>query len=158
MLVIWQQRLNLPATVPFHFVAVWQRSSLTEWPLTWNCVWCRGVESNSSMQEKVAPIDINQCLLDVYKDQTLDINTVRYGQHLPSNSAIIAAMKQWVTSAGADFYEHGMPTLVHRWWKCVGDGGDCTVEVFCSSGYALSNFVQFCYYILCICCSFWGKK
>ena len=67
------------------------------------------------MQEKVAPIDIHQCLLDVYEDQTLDINTVRHGQHFPSNSAIIAAMKQWVTSAGADFYEHGMPTLVHHW-------------------------------------------
>ena len=34
------------------------------------------------------------------------------GQHFPSNDAIIAAVKQWVTSAGADFYEHSTQALV----------------------------------------------
>ena len=27
--------------------------------------------------EKMAPTDIHQCLLDVYGDQTVDVNTVR---------------------------------------------------------------------------------
>jgi len=36
-------------------------------------------------------------------------------QHFPSNNAIIAAIKQWVISAGADFYEHSMQALVHHW-------------------------------------------
>jgi len=37
------------------------------------------------------------------------------GQHFPSNNTIIAAVKRWVTSTGADFYELGMEALVHRW-------------------------------------------
>jgi len=44
--------------------------------------------------------------------------------HFPSNDAIIAAVKQWVTSAGADFYEHVMQTLVHGWQKCIANGDD----------------------------------
>jgi len=31
-----------------------------------------------------------------------------HGQHLPSNGTIIAAVKHWVTSAGADFDECGI--------------------------------------------------
>ena len=37
------------------------------------------------------------------------------GQHFPSNDVIVRAVKQWATSAGADFYECGMQALVHRW-------------------------------------------
>jgi len=39
------------------------------------------------------------------------------GQHFPSNNADIRAVKQWATSAGANFYECGMQALVHRWQK-----------------------------------------
>jgi len=46
------------------------------------------------------------------------------GQHFPSNDAVIRAVKQWTTSAGADFYECGMQALVHRWRKCIANGGD----------------------------------
>ena len=46
------------------------------------------------------------------------------GQHFPSNNVVIAAVKQWTTSAGADFYERSMQALVHRWRKCIADGGD----------------------------------
>ena len=38
--------------------------------------------------------------------------------------AVIRAVKQWTTSAGADFYECGMQALVHRWRKCIANGGD----------------------------------
>jgi len=34
------------------------------------------------------------------------------GQHFPSYNTVILAVKQWATSAGADFYEHGMQALV----------------------------------------------
>ena len=55
------------------------------------------------------------------------------GKHFPSNDAIIAAVKQWVTSAGADFYEHVMQTLVHGWQKCIANGDDWAEKiVFCS--------------------------
>jgi len=36
------------------------------------------------------------------------------GQHLPSNDAVVPAVKQWATSAGADFYERGRQAPVHR--------------------------------------------
>ena len=46
------------------------------------------------------------------------------GQHFPSYDAVVRAMKQWATSAGADFYERGMQALVHRWRKCTANSGD----------------------------------
>jgi len=48
---------------------------------------------------------------------------------------------QWVTSAGADFGEHGMQALVHRWWKCIANSDTYFERVFCSSEFALSNSV-----------------
>ena len=32
--------------------------------------------------------------------------------------------QQWLTSAGAGFYECSMQALVHRWWKCTVNSGD----------------------------------
>ena len=46
-----------------------------------------------------------------------------------------------VTSAGAGFYEHGMQALIHRWWKCTANGGDCWKTVLCSWKFSLSNNV-----------------
>jgi len=48
-----------------------------------------------------------------------------HGQHFPSNGTIIAAVKQWVASAGADFYEYGMQVLVNCWLKHIARDGDC---------------------------------
>jgi len=45
-------------------------------------------------------------------------------QHSPSNDTVVRAVKQWATSAGADFYECSMQALVHRWQKCIANGGD----------------------------------
>ena len=33
-----------------------QRGSLTKWHLTWECIWSKGVESNSSMWRKLNPL------------------------------------------------------------------------------------------------------
>jgi len=41
----------------------------------------------------------------------------------PSYDALVRAVKEWATSAGADFYECGMPALVHHWRKCTANGG-----------------------------------
>jgi histone-lysine N-methyltransferase SETMAR len=46
------------------------------------------------------------------------------GQHFPSYGAVIRAVKQWATSAGADFYERGMQVVVHCWRKWVANSGD----------------------------------
>jgi hypothetical protein len=47
-----------------------------------------------------------------------------HGQRFPSNVAIVQAVKQWASSAGADFYECGMQALVYCWRKCIANGGD----------------------------------
>lgn len=49
-----------------------------------------------------------------------------HGQHFPDD-AVIAAVRKWVASAGADFYECSMQALVHRqWWRL------CGTILFCS--------------------------
>jgi hypothetical protein len=37
---------------------------------------------------------------------------------------MVHTVKQWTTAAGADFYEHGMQALVHRWRKCLANGNN----------------------------------
>jgi hypothetical protein len=46
------------------------------------------------------------------------------GQHFPSYDAVVRAVKQWTTPAGAVFYERGMQAVVRRWRKCIANGGD----------------------------------
>ena len=37
------------------------------------------------------------------------------GQHFLSNDIVTADVKQWVTSAGADYFKHTVQALVHCW-------------------------------------------
>jgi histone-lysine N-methyltransferase SETMAR len=46
------------------------------------------------------------------------------GQHFPDNDAVIAAVRKWLASAGSNFYERSIQALVHRWQKCLTNGGD----------------------------------
>ena len=55
------------------------------------------------MWKKTTSIGIHQCLLNISGDQTVDINITRRWVVCFSNDAIIAAVKQWVNSAGEDF-------------------------------------------------------
>ena len=43
---------------------------------------------------------------------------------------VFQQQQQRVTSAGADFYKHGMQALVYHWWKCIANGGS-HVEKYC---------------------------
>jgi len=65
----------------FHYILLlcsrWQqRGSLTEWCQTWKWVWSKGMELNSSIWKKFAPIDIHWCLLNVNGDQIVNMSTV----------------------------------------------------------------------------------
>jgi len=64
-----------------------------------------------------------------------------YGQHFPSNDAIIAAVKLWVIPTAADFFMRSMQALVHHWKKCRANDGDYAQKQFCSWESALSNNV-----------------
>ena len=73
-----------------------------------------------------------------------DVSTVKIGlcgYHFPIDDIIIAAMKVWVNSIGADFYEHGIQALVHRWWKCIASSGDWWKTASYSWEFSLSNNV-----------------
>ena len=49
------------------------------------------------------------------------MNDGLHRQHFPSNNAIREAVKQWVTTTCADFYEHNRQALVHHRWKCIAN-------------------------------------
>ena len=88
-----------------------QRSSLTKWHLTWKCIWSKGVSLNSCMRKKWHSLTFTDSLLNIFEDHTVDVRMVKWWVVQFSNDAIIAAVKQWVTSTGADFYNHIMQTL-----------------------------------------------
>ena len=80
MLVVWQQKLNLPSNIPFHFVAMRQmaaegqsdtKASDMEVQMKQRC----GIEF--LYVEKMAPTDVHQHLLNIYGDQTGAVSAVR---------------------------------------------------------------------------------
>ena len=56
-----------------------------------------------------------------------------HGQHFPSTETVTAAVKQWVISNGADFYECSMQDLVLCWQKCIASGGGCVEKILLCS-------------------------
>ena len=53
-------------------------------------------------------------------------------QHFPSSDATVTAVKQWVTSACAEFFVHSTQSPLHSWQKYTANGGDYVEKVFCS--------------------------
>ena len=88
-----------------------QRCSLTEWHLTWRCIWSRCVELNSSVQKKWHPLTfISTYWLFM---ETKEWMRAQWGCGW-CISAVATAM--WRTSHApgnhVDFYEHSMLTVV----------------------------------------------
>ena len=91
-----------------------QRGCLTEWHLTWKCKWSK----------RVAP----------RRRSDTHGHSLMLAEHFwrPSSGCehrevVGAAFQQrwqWVTSTGADFYEHGMQALVRSRWNCTATGGE----------------------------------
>ena len=63
------------------------------------------------------------------------------GQHFSSNNTIIAAMKQWVTSAGTDFYKCSMQAVVHHWPKCTAKDADYVEKQCFTAGNVLYQVI-----------------
>ena len=104
--------LNLPTNIPLYFVAVRQMV----------------VEGQS---DKMAS-DMEVCIKQ------------RGGNWIPpceKNSTQQWQQWQWVTSTSADVYKHEMQALVHCWWRCIANGGDCVEKVLCSWEFTLSSTV-----------------
>ena len=80
MLVAWQERLNLPTNIPFHFAAVRQLAAegQSDRMASDMEVWMKqrcGIEFIHV--EKMVPTDIHQHLLNVYGEQTVGVSAVR---------------------------------------------------------------------------------
>jgi len=76
--VVWQPRLNLPTTISFHAVrqtvAEGQSDKMVsdmEMCMKQRCV------NEFLLVEKMAPTDIQCHLLNAYRDQTVDVSTVK---------------------------------------------------------------------------------
>ena len=67
-----------------------QRDSLTKWCLTWKCIWNKCVTEFHHAEKKNAPINIHQCLLNVYRDQTINVSSVRWWV-MCFNSGVVTA-------------------------------------------------------------------
>ena len=123
----------------FHYMLLpcdrWQqRGSLTEWHLTWKCVWSESVSLNSSMWKKWHPLTfIDACWMLMEPKQWMSA--------LWEVGRAFQKWWQWVHSAGADCYECSMQALAYRWWKCTANDGDCWKVVFCSWEFSLSNSI-----------------
>ena len=66
-------------------------------------------------EEEITSIDIHQYFRNFYIDKTVDISKLRWWLVCFSEDVIIEAMKQWVTSAGADVYECSMQAVIDCW-------------------------------------------
>ena len=109
----------------FHYILLpcdrWQqRNNLTKWHLIWKYVWSKCVSLNSSMQKKMAPIDIYQCWPYVYGDQIMDVSTVRWWVVCFSsgNNERQATFRMAMHSCHTTNEEH-LDQLIHANWLMV---------------------------------------
>jgi len=105
-----------------------QRGTLTQWRLTWKCVWNKGVSLNSSMWKKWHPLTfIDACWTFMETKQWM---WAQWGSRWCFSAMAIVTVGHLHWSR---CYECIMQALVHRWWKCKANGGDYAEKiVFCN--------------------------
>ena len=84
------------------------------WP-TWKCRWSKGVTLNSSMWKKTS---------SHWHSSTFSEDFWRLNSGCEDSAVVGGVFQhwwqwQWVTSVGADCYNHSMQALLHLWWKCT---------------------------------------
>ena len=95
-----------------------QRGTLTERYLTWKHVWSKSVELNSSIQKKLAPIDIHCCLLNIFGDHAVDVSTMRQWWCL---SAVVTVTVGYLCWCRLLWVQHAGSFSL--WQKCTANGG-----------------------------------
>ena len=127
----------------------WQQGgSLTEWCLTWKCVWNKGVLLDSSTWKKMVPIYIHWHLLNIYGDQRMWAQWVGEWYisavvalpvgHLCWCRYLQACRLFFITSENTELM------MVTLWENSVLYLRICSIKQ--------------CYCILCICCNFCANK
>jgi len=97
-----------------------QRGSLTEWHLTWKCMWSKGVAL-------ILPCGKNG---SHWQYLTLADHLQSPNSGCDHSEAVDVLFQQWqwwqwVISSGADGYDHGIQILAHCWVICNANSGDC---------------------------------
>ena len=154
MLTAWQYRTNIPTNSPLHFVAVWQMAVVEQSDkliseIEVHLKQRRGIEF--LLVKKNCTHWHSSKLTECFWRPNIEC------EHHEVMTAVFQQwwQRQWVMSTGADFYEHGMQTLVHCWQKCIASGSDCVEKWYFYLRICSTNW---CYYALCISCSFHGNK
>ena len=136
MVVVQQQRLNLPTNIPSHFVAVWQMaaerpsdkiaSDMEVW-MKQRCI------TEFLKKKKTAASDIHRYLLNDYGDQTGDVSTAQWWVvHFSSgNSRSHPLVQIVICMACRPLFNCCQKGTVWLRWKIV----------FCRWEFALSNTV-----------------
>ena len=115
-----------------HLRNIWLwRGSLTEWCLTWKCIWSKDMSLNSSMWKKRHTLSfIGPCWTFI---ETKEWTRTQWG-----GGWCVSKVAPVVNSAGTDCSESSMHAFVHCCWKYIADGGGCYYYYyFCSWGFAL---------------------
>ena len=137
MVVVWQQRSNLPANIPLHSVAVWQTAA------------------EGQSDKMVSDMELQRCGIPPCKEKGTHCPSLTLAEHLWRSKsgcehceAVGGAFQQqrhqherqakfWM--ATQIFYECGIQALVHHWQKHIADGGDYVEKVFCRWELVLLN-------------------
>ena len=88
-----------------------QRGCMTDWCLTWKCIWREGASLNSSTWKKTALIDIHWCLLNV-EMETKQWMSAHFGGGWCISAVVTATV---VMSTGTYFCKCSMLVLVDHW-------------------------------------------
>jgi len=94
-----------------------------KWCLTWKCILSKGLLLNPSMKRKQHPLQFNSgcwTFTEAKQWRSTVKRWVRFSR---------GWQWQWFASS-ADFYKCGKQALLHHWWKCTANDGDC-VEKLC---------------------------
>ena len=103
---------ELPTNIPLHFVAMPQIAAEGQSDEV-----ASGMEMCMKQRcgikflyvEKIAPIDVQWCLLNACGDRTVDVSTVMVGV------VLLQWQQLWFASTDADFYKRSMGAFVHLW-------------------------------------------
>ena len=138
--MVKQQMLNLQPM--FHYILLlcdrWQkRGSLTEWHLTWKCIWSKGVGLHSSMQKKLHPLASTEACWKLI--ETKQWMWVQWGSGWCVSAVVAATVGHlhwcgllWVWHAGSC---SSLVKMHNDWWWLRWK------MVFCSWEFSLSNNV-----------------
>ena len=102
----------------------WQQSSsLTQWCLTWKCIWREGLQLNSTVWKKRhhwQSLTLAECL---WRSNSGYEHTEAVVVHFSSGNSWLPPLVY--------IFVCGMQVLVHGWWKRIANGSDyAEKEVF----------------------------